>query len=144
MSTDDWLFVGIVFSIFGGGIVCRLFDKAIRASIKVPKPAFRESSGVPAWLTGMIERIFFASLVWLNAAGYATGMVGWLAAKMAISWTWPELEREELLAGKSEAEIFTLYNNMRASRLISLLMGAISMGFSLAAGVMLGKLWPIH
>jgi len=52
----------------------------------------KNGGGVPAWATGLVERIFFASLVALNVFGYPTAMMAYLAAKLAANWSHPKRE----------------------------------------------------
>jgi hypothetical protein len=42
--------------------------------------------GVPAWLTGLVERVFFTVLVAVEVPGVPTAMIAWLGAKMAANW----------------------------------------------------------
>jgi hypothetical protein len=41
---------------------------------------------VPSWLTGVVERVFFAVLVGLAVPGAPAAMMGWLALKLATNW----------------------------------------------------------
>ena len=119
--------------IFLGNEVCRRFSTHVRERYKAPKPQFRETGEIfPPWITGSVERVFFACLVAVDASGYAPAMVAWLALKLAASWTWPELEEKDASFEKQHAA----QHSMRKSRIVSMLTGAISMGFALAAGLM--------
>ena len=136
-----WSIAAVLVGIFLGNEVCRRFSTHVRERYKAPKPQFRETGEIfPPWITGSVERVFFACLVAVDASGYAPAMVAWLALKLAASWTWPELEEKDASFEKQHAA----QHSMRKSRIVSMLTGAaavhtgdaVTMGFALAAGLM--------
>jgi hypothetical protein len=76
--------------------------------------------------------------VTVNAAGYATAMVAWLALKLATSWTWKELE--EVKDQEFSAKHVT-HHSMRKSRIVSALTGMLSMTCALIAGLLIARGW---
>lgn len=65
-----WI-VGLTVSLVGGGLVVLLFLVVLRRSIGLAtRPA--GSGGVPGWLTGGLERLFFTILVGIDATGTST------------------------------------------------------------------------
>jgi hypothetical protein len=83
MDTKHWL-IGLTFSIVGGCFATWLFLKLLRKAMGLDQKP--KSGGVPPWLTGMIERLFFSTLVAFNVAGIAAAMIGWIALKLATNW----------------------------------------------------------
>lgn len=113
----QWI-IGLVFSLVVGGFVTALFLRAIRRALGDMPQLSR--TGIPAWLTGGIERLFFTVLVGLNVSGFPTAMVGWLALKLATDWNHPDWKK------KSAAREFAVS---------ALLGGLVSMLFALIGGL---------
>lgn len=119
----QWV-LGLVFSLFVGGIVAWLFLKVLRGTLgQVPQLS---GKGIPSWLTGGVERLFFTVLIGLDVSGVPTAMVGWLALKLATDWNHPDWKE------KPEARTFAFS---------ALLGGLVSMLFAFIGGlVCAGKL----
>ena len=66
-----------------GGVVTASFLRWLRSRMHSPKDS---GTGVPGWLTGLTERLFFTIVVAFDISGTATAMMGWLGAKMATNW----------------------------------------------------------
>jgi hypothetical protein len=71
--------------------------------------------GVPAWITGIIERLFFTVAVGLDISGTAIAMIGWITVKMFTDLNRP---------GKP----------FSAAATVSLLASLVSMLFALIGG----------
>ncbi|VVP26484.1 hypothetical protein PS862_04133 [Pseudomonas fluorescens] len=118
---EEWV-IGLMLSLVGGGIVCWIFLKALRWWLgDSPKPRLSEGSkGVPPWITGVIERLFFTILIGLEVSAGPTAMIGWLGLKLATNWNHPDWK------GKP---------NARTHALSALLGGLISMLFAMLGGL---------
>ena len=82
---------------------------------------------VPEWLSGlavgMVERVFFTTIIAVNLSGTAIAMIGWTALKGAAYWN-------------------TFGNQYRAHAFVGLLGSLISMLFSvIGAFICNGVLW---
>ncbi|OGA48802.1 MAG: hypothetical protein A3F74_21120 [Betaproteobacteria bacterium RIFCSPLOWO2_12_FULL_62_58] len=86
-----WI-VGLVITTLVGHFVLVVFLDWLRGRSGLEKKTLR---GVPAGITGITERIFFASLVAVDASGYSTAMMGWLALKLATNWNHPDRKGED-------------------------------------------------
>lgn len=119
--SEEWV-IGLLFSLLGGGVACWAFLKTLRLWLGVPpKPRLTEGSkGVPPWLTGVVERLFFTVLVGLEVSGAPTAMVGWLALKLATNWNHPDWKDKP---------------NARTFALSALLGGLVSMFFAMIGGL---------
>lgn len=119
-----WI-IGLTFSVFVGWFVTWLFLELLRKAMglgKKPKPG-----GVPSWLTGIIERLFFTVLVAFNVAGIAAAMIGWIALKLATNWN------QDYWKKTSSARLFGFS---------ALLAGLVSMLFAFLGGLICkGELW---
>jgi len=121
----DWL-IGLFFSLVVGSIVTPLFLKGLRRWLgTLPKPRLSNGSKeVPAWIIGVLERLFFTVLIGLDVSGAPTAMVGWLALKMATNWNHPAWKEKP---------------DMRAFALSALLGGLVSMFFALLGGLVCAR-----
>ena len=119
--SEEWI-IGLLSSLVGGGVACWAFLKTLRLWLGVPpKPRLTEGSkGVPPWLTGIIERLFFTVLIGLDVSGVPTAMVGWLALKLATNWNHPDWKNKP---------------NARTFALSALLGGLVSMFFAMIGGL---------
>ena len=116
----QWI-VGLFFSLVVGGIATWLFLKALRAWLGTsPKPRLSaKGKGVPPWLTGGVERLFFTILVGLEVSGVPAAMIGWLALKLATNWNHPDWKNKP---------------DTRTYAFSALLGGLVSMLFALLGG----------
>ncbi len=138
MSLLTWS-VGLAVSVLVGGLVTWGFLKILRRYTRIPKskpdPATR---GVPAWLTGAIERLFFSLVVAFDLPGTTIAMIAWIAAKMAANWNRPTLDQP---SSPEEA-----IQRARGS-FTALTAGLVSMAFAAIGGLICdGKIpvpWPI-
>ncbi len=117
----EWT-IGLLFSLVVGGIVTWLFLKVLRLRLGIPpKPRLSAGGkGIPSWLTGAVERLFFTVLVGLQVSGAPTAMIGWLALKLATNWNHPDWKDKP---------------NARTFALSALLAGLVSMLFALLGGL---------
>lgn len=119
-DTQRWalgLFVALVIGAPATWVVSRL----LRLSIGTRQSPLQQA-GLPfvsPWITGTIERLFFATLIAFDLSGTATAMVGWITVKMVTNWN---------RASRSEEQHI-------ASALVSLLSSMISMLFAVLGGV---------
>lgn len=118
IEVNPWL-PGLTLSLIVGGLVTWAFLSGLRHSLKLGKKP-RSQSGVPPWVTGTIERLFFSVLVGFNVSGAPTAMIGWLALKLATVWNQPELKK---------------HPNRKAFALLALLAGLVSMLFAFLGGM---------
>lgn len=130
MSQWTLIWIGVATSLVGGAIGCSLFDKLVRRWLGAPKPEAPRRR-MPAWLTGMIERIFFTILVTFDVSGYPIAMIVWLVAKMAATWTGRGTPRDD-----SEEEVKRAHD-YRISSSITLMNGLVSMIFALIGGLIM-------
>jgi len=86
-----WI-VGLVITTLVGHFVLVMFLDWLRGRSGLEKKTLR---GVPAGITGITERIFFASLVAVDASGYSTAMMGWLVLKLATNWNHPDRKDDD-------------------------------------------------
>lgn len=116
----SWL-LGLLLSLVGGHFVVELFHERLRRYLALgPKPPLSGSGArVPAWLTGLTERLFFTVLVGLGTAGASAVMMAWLGLKLATNWNHPDYKEK---------------NDARTFALSGLLSGLVSMLFALVGG----------
>ena len=124
-------FIGLTFSVLGGWPVTWLFLKLLRKAMRLPekpKPKGKNAPrGVPAILTGMIERLFFTVLVAFNVAGVAVAMIAWIALKLATNWN---------------RNYWKKTSSARLYGFSALLAGLVSMLFAFLGGLIArGELW---
>ena len=121
----EWI-VGLLLSLVVGGVASWAFLKVLRWWLGVPsKLRLADGSrGIPPWLTGVIERLFFTVLVGLAISGAPAAMIGWLALKLATNWNHPDW--------KDKA-------NARTFALSALLGGLVSMFFALLGGLVCSR-----
>ncbi len=114
-----WI-VGLAVSLVGGWVGTWAFLGIFRKLYKLyPLPSAGDA-GVPAWLTGIVERAFFTFLVAFGVQAVAPAMVGWLALKLASNWNHPATPNKR---------------TTRANAFLALLAGLISMGFAYVGGL---------
>jgi hypothetical protein len=113
--------LGLGFAVLVGGIVTSLFVWLLRAWTGAPKAtaSAEEGRSVPPWLTGVVERLFFAVLVGLSVPGAPAAMMGWLALKLATNWNHSDVT----------------VANARPLAFTALLGGVVSMLFALVGGL---------
>jgi len=114
--------IGLAFSLVVGHIITWLFVKCLRRWLRAPEPQPRlspGSRGIPAWLTGVVERSFFTVLVGLQVAGVPTAMMAWLAVKLATNWNHPDWQKTR---------------DLRTYAFSALLGGLVSMLFAFIGG----------
>jgi hypothetical protein len=80
-----WI-VGFFVSLVLGAAAVSLFVWLLRWWLGIPRKRAEGGPGVPTWLTGTVERLFFTALVAFEVSGFPTAMVGWLAVKIASNW----------------------------------------------------------
>src|SRR5713101_874251 len=78
-----WL-VGLTWALVVGHFGAWAVVKGVRAYLPAARPA--AGDGIPAWLTGIIERLFFTTAVALESSGAAPAMMAWMAIKLAANW----------------------------------------------------------
>lgn len=79
--------------------------------------------GIPPWLFGLIERIFFTLVIAFAVSGGAVAMIAWIAAKFAVIYCERSEVREECLPFMATS----LYGSL-ASMLFALAGGLICRG----------------
>jgi hypothetical protein len=116
-----WI-LGLGFSLIAGHFAVEFFLSQLRKYMGLgDKPPLTQSyRGVPPWLTGGLERVFFTFLVAFEVTGTPAAMIGWLALKLATNWNHPDYKDN-----RSEE---------RAVAFSALVAGLVSMLFALLGG----------
>jgi hypothetical protein len=107
-----WI-LGLTVSVGLGALVTEYFLSRLRSRTRTKSYGV---VGVPAGLTGVIERAFFTVVVAFDISGTATAMMAWIGVKMAANWNATEQ--------RDPAGAFT-----------AVLAGLISMLFALVGGL---------
>jgi sterol desaturase/sphingolipid hydroxylase (fatty acid hydroxylase superfamily) len=124
-SVESWT-LGLLVAIVGGLIVTAAFHWLLGRYLRLPpKDKLRQVRRVPASLTGIVERLFFAVLVGFQVSGAPTAMIAWIALKLATNWNNPKW---------NEAQRF------RAFAYRALLTGLVSMLCALVGGMIAADL----
>lgn len=114
-----WIY-GLGFSLFIGELIIWLFLKKLRNYIG-DKPNLQEGAkGIPGWVTGIVERLFFTIIIGLEVSGIPTAMVAWLGLKLLTNWNHPDWKDRP---------------GARDFALSALLAGLISMFFAIFGGL---------
>lgn len=115
-----WL-IGLFVSLVVGWLVTSQFVQLVRARYKIEYIS-GTSPGVPASLTGLVERLFFTVVVAFDISGTVVAMIGWIAAKMVANWS-----RQGTTYEFAPGALSALLGGM-VSMLFALLGGLISSG----------------
>lgn len=131
MDAKLWL-IGLTFSVIGGGLVVWALLNILRKWMRLRPNSRKEGKnaprGVPPFITGAVERLFFSVLVAFSVEGFAAAMVAWLALKLATNWN---------------RDFWKKTSSARLYGFSALLAGLISMLFAFAGGLIAkGNLWP--
>jgi len=89
-----WCGLGLAISIRLGAVLTPYILLMIRRNIvekakergEVIDKLYFENLGLPDWLVGTVERLFFTILVAFDISGTATAMIGWVTIKMLTDW----------------------------------------------------------
>ena len=112
----------------GGQIVTWAFLWAARRWLGATE--ITDKSLVPGWVTGIVERLFVAFLVFDQANGIPAGMMAWLALKFVTNWNHRSSEVEGILPERVQERL-----NVRTNASLALLAGLISLGFAYWGGI---------
>jgi len=89
-SIESWT-LGLLVAVVGGLVLTGGFHWALGRYLRLPpKEPLRQVRRVPAALTGVVERLFFAVLVGFQVSGAPTAMIAWIALKLATNWNNPK------------------------------------------------------
>ncbi len=115
--------IGLFVALVVGAGATGLFINRLRAYLKVPKPSGRD---IPAWLTGVAERLFFVFVIAFDVEGGAIAMMAWIALKMLPSW-----------------ELYVKHGSTNKPLAWTSLLGSLcSMFFALIGGLVVsGQMW---
>jgi hypothetical protein len=121
-----WL-LGLTWALVVGHLVTKFVLNRIRAFLVAARTAAGDTgtlpwsigTGVPSWLTGTIERLFFTTAVAFELSGVATAMMAWMGVKLAANWNRPTAPPDPV----------------GALALSAALGGLVSMFFALTGGV---------
>lgn len=119
--------IGLIVAIGLGALVPSQFLKYLRAYLGLGRKKTTATPGVkvvPAWLTGVVERLFFTLLVAFNISATAVSMIGWITVKMVTNWNARKLNP----AAEDQQEAI----NWAFSALLT---GLVSMLFALLGGL---------
>ncbi|MFH2011710.1 MAG: hypothetical protein ABIJ37_03245 [Pseudomonadota bacterium] len=136
----QWL-VGLTISLGIGQIVTWGFLKCLRSCIKIPEGIFSSErfKGVPPWLIGTIERIFFTFIVAFDISGFATAMILWIATKMLSGW---HRAVPGIRVRLNDEEYELNHRDIVPVSFSSLLGNLVSMFFALIGGLICqGRIW---
>ena len=122
----SWL-IGLSVALLGGFPVWAFIALTTRL-IRLPEKPDRESSRVPGWLTGVVERGVFFMLIALSLSGVVEAGMGWLALKLAANWQ--RYDIKELPSAHTRA-------------LLALLAGLISLAFAYLGGAIASGKFPV-
>jgi hypothetical protein len=113
--------IGLIgFSLILGWVSSWILLKILRhITLKKTGGKLPPDLGIPNWLIGLLERLFFTLIVAFEVSGTAVAMIGWLTLKMASNW-------HQISKGKDVA---------RGLGIASLLAGVTSMIFALIGGL---------
>lgn len=122
--------LGLGIALLGGGIAAWVFSVTSIRLFDLPSKPKKAPNRIPPWLTGLVERSFFVTLIAnsTNLDGIPEAMIGWLAIKLAINW-------QKLDAQK--------YPEAQTRGLLALLTGAISLAFAYIGGAIISGVIPI-
>lgn len=125
--TIAWI-VGLLLTVFAGHVPVQLFRDRLWLYVGITdadKPKCEGLKSVPAWLTGGMERLFFAVMVAVQAPAWPAAMMTWLLVKLATNWNFAgrpnNAERDFLLA--------------RTFGFVALLSGLLSLLIAFCGGV---------
>lgn len=124
-----WL-IGLMISVILGGILTWIFLTLLRVHTnlgKDPQDIADTSRPVPPWLTGVVERAFFTTILGLNVSGVPTAMIAWIGLKMVTNWN-----REGAHPAPSD---FVKQTRWIRGAFTALLAGLVSMLFAALGGV---------
>ncbi len=122
--------IGYAISLIGGGYFAWLFLGFMRSKWMLgPKPE-TDADRIWPWLTGVVERSAFTTLIVIGLSDIGTMMMAWLGLKLATNWNHPDFRNDP---------------RARSHAFAALLAGLISMAFAYAGGVYAsyGWLWPM-
>ena len=114
--------IGLVVSLVAGGAAAWL---VLRVWRRLPEEGGR-GDGVPAWVMGLGERLFFTLAIAFQVPGAAVAMMAWLTVKMLTNWN-----RPISADGQNAAEVTTHIRRAMAS----LFAGLVSLTFALIGGL---------
>ena len=118
-----WL-IGMSVSLVLGATTVGFSVYWMRKGLHISKP--KQPGRVPAWLTGLIERLFFTVVVAFNVSTTPVAMIGWLTVKMVTNWNRP---------GRNVDDIPLAFT--------ALLAGLISMLFAFIGGSICSGMIPL-
>jgi hypothetical protein len=136
--------IGLGFALGVGHLVTKTFLDKLRAYLQYDMSGMNLAEReVPAWLMGILERLFFTVLITFNISAAAAAVMGWLAIKMATDWNRIRIIYGDPTSGavprslkaKDEAKL-------RVFAVSGLLGSLLSMFFALVGGLICkGDIW---
>jgi hypothetical protein len=78
--------VGLTITILVGHVVARSFLNRLRRDIPTEILNPDRAGAVASWLTGVVERAFFATAVGVDLSGVGTAMMIWISVKLLTNW----------------------------------------------------------
>lgn len=132
LSHPEWivgLFVSLVLGAAAVEIGLRLLRYMIRVGDKRSLPHASNVTGVPGWLTGIVERLFFTILIGFGVQGVPAAMMVWIGLKLTTNWNHPRW--------KDTPEEWTVF------AFTALLAGLMSMLFAALGGLICAHRWNV-
>jgi hypothetical protein len=127
--------VGLMFAVVVGAAAIPFLKQLVELSAGLD--AGDRGKRVPAWLTGLVERVFFSLIVAYDISGAAPGMMAWIGLKMAANWNSAEARLGD---GKSEPSDRDILNR----RFTALITSALAMGIAMIGGLIGSAKIPIN
>ncbi len=127
--------IGLIIVSLGGGTL------AAWGALKLWRPkkeAHDGNNGVPAWVMGLGERLFFTLVIAFWVPGAAIAMVMWITVKMVTGWNRPIPTGKQNDAKVEKDEL----NKKVRQAMATLFVDLVSMFFALVGGLIAaGQIW---
>lgn len=79
--------IGLGFALGIGHLLTKIFLEKLRAHIRFDVSGINVAEReIPAWLAGILERLFFTAVIAFDVSAAGAAIMGWVAIKMATDW----------------------------------------------------------
>jgi hypothetical protein len=131
IAHPEWI-AGLFVSLVLGAAVVEIGLRLLRYMTRVgDKRSLQRPNvtGVPGWLTGVVERLFFTILIGFGVQGVPAAMMAWTGLKLATNWNHPRW--------KDTPEEWTVF------AFTAVLASLISMLFASLGGLICAHRWNV-